>query len=112
MNLIDRIPDWGKSIIEPDGPIERLVFDWYAARTATTEMKKLKSGYLLKEMLDHCTNKSQGTLSPDRSIWMYFAHDHTINNFLHTLDLYKVQFHIHFCKIFYVFYGSNCSDFL
>lgn len=96
--MFDRISEWGEALIEPDGPFERFVFDWYATRTATREMCKIKSGFLLKEMFDHFASKSQGKLSPDRSVWMYFAHDHTIINLLHTLRMYEVQFHFCFVR--------------
>lgn len=53
------------------------------------EMKKLRSGYLLKEILDRSKNKTSSTLSPDRSLWMYFAHDNSIADMLNSLGLYK-----------------------
>lgn len=53
-------------------------------------MKKLKSGYLLKEILDRFTNKTKGSLTPNRSLWMYFAHDITLTNMLNSLGLFEV----------------------
>ena len=83
------------------GDFEYIAFSWYAIFTATTEMKKLRSGYLLKEMLDRFTNKTQSTLSPNRSLWMYFAHDITISNMLNTLGLFKVLFLEFFILLFF-----------
>lgn len=56
----------------------------------STEMKMIRSGYLLKEILDRFSSKIQRTLSPDRSLWMYFAHDTTIANMLNSLGLFEV----------------------
>lgn len=41
--------------------------------TITDEMKKLRSGFLLKEILDRFSRKLERTLNPDRSFWLYFA---------------------------------------
>lgn len=76
--------------MKPGGDFEFLAISWYAIFTVTTEMKKLRSGYLLKEILDRFTNKTLSTLSPDRSLWLYFAHDITISNMLNSLGLFKV----------------------
>lgn len=54
-------------------------------------MKKLKMGFLLKEILDRFTSKIQSKLLPNRSLWMYFAHDSTIASMLNTLGLFKVH---------------------
>lgn len=61
------------------------------AYTHTTEMKKYRAGFLIKEMLDRFKNKSQSLLQPDRSIWIYSAHDTTIVNILNALNLYEVN---------------------
>lgn len=67
-----------------------LARSFYQLFTPTAEMKKIISGYLLKEILDRCSQKMQSTLSPDRSLWLYFAHDVTILNMLNSLNLYEV----------------------
>lgn len=86
--------DWAERAMDPRNDIGRdfkyLALQWYRMFTVTTEMKKLKSGYLLKEILDRFTNKIQLTLSPDRSLWMYFAHDITITNMLNSLGVFEV----------------------
>lgn len=51
---------------------------------------RLKSGFLLKEMLEHFSQKINSTLEPDRSIWFYSGHDITITNMLNSLRLYEV----------------------
>lgn len=67
-----------------------LVLSWYKAHVATTEMKMFRSGYLLKEMLDRFTNKTQSILSPDRVFWMYMAHDSVVAFMMQTLQIFTV----------------------
>lgn len=74
----------------PGGDFEFISISWYGLFTQTTEMKRLRSGFLLKEILDRFTNKTLSTLSPDRNLWLYFAHDITLSNMLNSLGLYKV----------------------
>lgn len=64
---------------------------YFAIFTQTDEMKKLRAGFLLKEILDRSDNKSKSMLSPDRSLWMYFAHDNTIVDVLNSLRLFHVS---------------------
>lgn len=78
--------------MKPGGALEYLSKFFYTIFTRTTEMKKLRSGFLLKEMLDRFADKTQSSLSPDRSLWMYFAHDSTIANMLNSLGLFEVCF--------------------
>lgn len=76
----------------PGGDFEYISISWYGLFTQTTEMKRLRSGFLLKEIFDRFTNKTLSTLSPDRNLWLYFAHDITISNMLNSLGLYKVNY--------------------
>lgn len=57
----------------------------------STEMKKLKSGFLLKDILDRFSRKKDSTLDPDQSLYLYFAHDITLSNMLNSLGLFKVM---------------------
>lgn len=86
-----RLPDWAKEVIMPGGELEQLVSPLYTLYSATPEMTKLTCGYLLKEILDRFTNKTQSKLIPDRSLWMYFTHDIIISNMLNSLRIYKVR---------------------
>lgn len=85
-----RIPKWAEEVMMPGGDFEFLMKFYFIIFTQTTEMKRLKSGFLLKEILDRFTNKTQSTLTPDRNLWMYFAHDITLSNMLNSLGLFEV----------------------
>lgn len=61
------------------------------AYTHTNELKKYRAGFLIKEMLNRFKNKSQSLLQPDRSLWIYSAHDTIIVNVLNALNLYEVN---------------------
>lgn len=75
----------------PGGNLEFLATLWYRIHTATTGMKRIKAGYLLKDILDRFKEKAMSNLSPDRRLWMYFAHDVTIVSILNSLGLYTVN---------------------
>lgn len=55
-------------------------------------MKQSRSGHLLKEILDRFTDKTMSTLTPDRSLWMYFGHDCTLADMLNSLGVFDVCF--------------------
>ncbi|XP_011700111.1 PREDICTED: prostatic acid phosphatase [Wasmannia auropunctata] len=81
------LPQWTKSVYpEKLKPLAVLSFMTGAYNEI---LKKLKSGPLLKQMIDHMALKAQRTLRPDRKLWIYSAHDQTIGNLLMTLDLYE-----------------------
>lgn len=66
----------------------------YKTYADTPELARLKSGFLLKEMLDHFTQKINSTLTPNRSVWLYSGHDLTILNMLNSLGLFEVGVNI------------------
>lgn len=43
----------------------------YKTYADTTQLARLKSGFLLKEIMDHFSQKINSTLKPDRSMWLY-----------------------------------------
>lgn len=87
---IFRLPDWALKAIEPNGPMERIAFFERKLGADTNQLARLKSGFLLKEMLEHFSQKINATLKPDRSIWFYSAHEETITNMLNSLGLLEV----------------------
>lgn len=64
----------------------------YKTYADTPELARLKSGFLLKEMLEHFSQKVNSTLEPNRTLWLYSGHDLTILNMLNSLGLYEVCF--------------------
>lgn len=85
-----RLPDWAEKAVEPGGIIERIADSHFKVNTATPELARLKSGFLIKEMMERFTQKIFCALEPDRSLWLYSAHDETIANVLNSLGLFEV----------------------
>lgn len=65
----------------------------YKTYADTPQLARLKSGFLLKEMLERFSQKINSTLQPNRSVWFYSGHDVTILNMLNSLGLFEVVFH-------------------
>ncbi|XP_055307972.1 prostatic acid phosphatase-like [Sitodiplosis mosellana] len=105
------IPDWAVRAMKPCGDLEYLAIFWFKIFTVTDEMKKLKSGFLLKEILNRFTNKTQSILSPNR-LYLYFAHDITISNMLNTLGLFKLHQPPYASCIFFELYKSNGNPYV
>ncbi|XP_055301170.1 prostatic acid phosphatase-like [Sitodiplosis mosellana] len=84
-----RLPSWVGDMLEPGSDMDNFFVDGFKMLSNTTEMKKLKSGFLIKEMLERFIQKTQSKLKPDRfTIQIYSAHDITISNFLNSLGLF------------------------
>uniref|UniRef100_A0A182VX51 acid phosphatase n=1 Tax=Anopheles minimus TaxID=112268 RepID=A0A182VX51_9DIPT len=83
------LPEWTKSVYpEPLASISAMTF---AVKTNTTELARLKMGPLVKEMLQRFRSKSKGTLKPNRSLWMYSAHDVTVASLLNALRVFELH---------------------
>lgn len=59
--------------------------------SATPQLARIQSGFLIKEMLQHFSDKINSTLKPDRSFWLYSAHDITISYMLNSLGILEVR---------------------
>lgn len=66
------------------------VQELFVLLTKTEEMKKLRSGFLIREMLERFKQKAESKLKPDRSLWLYSGHDLTIISLLNSLQMYSV----------------------
>lgn len=56
----------------------------------TPQLARFQSGFLLKEILERFQKKIDSTLKPNRTLWLYSAHDLTISYMLHSLGLFVV----------------------
>lgn len=61
----------------------------------TPAMTRFSAGFLIREMLQHFKDKIESKLSPDRSLWLYSAHDLTIATVLNGLGLFEVISNLH-----------------
>lgn len=85
-----RLPEWARDVIKPGGPFETLTTYWFKLSTATTLMKRLKSGFLLKEILDRFKNKTLA-LEPKQLMQLFSGHETTISGILNSLGLLEVS---------------------
>ncbi|XP_031635142.1 prostatic acid phosphatase-like [Contarinia nasturtii] len=85
------IPDWAKEILKSNVTLEYLSAVSYQIATYLPEMKKIRAGFLIKEMLDRFKNKTLSNLQPDRSLWIYAVHSTGIVNILNSLDVFEMM---------------------
>lgn len=71
--------------------MEKLANFCFSMPTNTKLLARLKAGFFVREVYERFIEKSNGTLSPDRRLWIYSAHDSTIANILNTLGLFEVD---------------------
>lgn len=74
-----------------NGTLEYFAARYFEAFSRTNEMKKAKTGFLVKEIFERFKNKSLSLLKPDRTLWIYSGHDNTIINVLNAFNVYKVN---------------------
>lgn len=85
-----RLPNWTRSVYTPGDAFENLAHYWFQFIFGTTEMKRLKSGFLLKEILDRFENKTLSLL-PDQLMQIYSGHDTTVAGILNALGVFDVN---------------------
>uniref|UniRef100_A0A034VI38 acid phosphatase n=1 Tax=Bactrocera dorsalis TaxID=27457 RepID=A0A034VI38_BACDO len=84
------LPEWTKKVY-PSADMTYIADFAFSINTYTRRMARLKAGPLIKEMLQRFGEKARGSLKPDRSVWIYSAHDTTVANVLNTLKLYDMK---------------------
>lgn len=85
------LPEWAKITMKSKDTLDYLKAMNYQSVTHSIEVKKIRSGFLIKEMLSHFKDKIASLLSPNRTVWIYVAHGSTIVNFLNSLNLFDVS---------------------
>lgn len=85
-----RLPSWTKKIF-PSKEMDLAAGLSFQTPTFNRKLARLKSGSLLKEVLDRFNDKINHKLKPSRSLWMYSAHDTTVANLLNTLKVFNAH---------------------
>lgn len=88
-----RLPKWAEEATKPNGTMEYIAKFDYKTYADTPQLARIKSGFLLKQILEHFSQKINATLQPNRTVWFYSGHDVTILNMLNSLGLFEVLFH-------------------
>ncbi|KAG5673760.1 hypothetical protein PVAND_003780 [Polypedilum vanderplanki] len=80
------LPEWTKEVF-PDKMFEISGLS-FAVKTYTPLLARLKTGPLLKEILNLFQNKTEGKKT--KNLYIYSAHDTTVANMLNTLGVFKL----------------------
>ncbi|XP_014279966.1 prostatic acid phosphatase [Halyomorpha halys] len=81
------IPDWAEKIY-PD-LLHQIGGFSFSIPTSTTILKRLRGGPLLKDIITHMKLKRNGTLDPNRNLWLYSAHDDNVAALLNTMGVFE-----------------------
>merc|ERR1719369_1937675 len=83
------LPEWTKEVF-PGGKFKELRDLSFTVNTLTQEMRRLKGGPFVQEMLAHFQSVVDKTLDPpNRKLFMYSGHDTTVAPILHTLGVFN-----------------------
>lgn len=85
------LPEWANIALESNHTLDYLGAINYQSVTHSIEMKKLRAGFLIREILDRFKNKTLCLLEPDRTVWLYAAHGSVVVNVLNALNLFDVR---------------------
>ncbi|XP_058129225.1 prostatic acid phosphatase [Anopheles ziemanni] len=83
------LPEWTKSVY-PE-PLRTISAMGFAVKTNNTQLARLKMGPLVKEILNRFRSKANGSLKPNRSVWIYSAHDVTVGSLLNALRIFELH---------------------
>ncbi|XP_055307524.1 prostatic acid phosphatase-like isoform X1 [Sitodiplosis mosellana] len=100
------LPAWGIEALENDD-FKRVVGQTYQLKTNTTLLARLHSGFFIREILESLQQKINGTLSPDRSLFLYSASGNTIAKVLNALGLFDVRAPPYASSLHFEVYSSN-----
>jgi len=83
------LPAWTKKVF-PGGKFKELRDLSFTVDTFNQELKRLKGGPFIKEMIQHFESVVDKTLSPpNRKVFMYSGHDTTVSSILNTLGVFN-----------------------
>lgn len=85
-----RVPEWALDAIKPGSALEEIANSVYSLR-AQPKLVRIRSGFLIKSMLEHFEAKINDELDPDIVLFMYSAHSSTITTLLNGLGLTLVR---------------------
>lgn len=88
--LIQSLPAWAEKAIAPNGIMDYIAKFNFKLSSNTPQLARLKFGYFIKEIFRHFSQKISSNLRPNRSLWLYSAHDFTIANILNSFGLFEV----------------------
>lgn len=88
--LKKRIPHWAEVLLVPGSVAEKLSTYWFKLISGTELLLRLRSGFLLDQIIDRFKDKTNSLL-PEQLMQIYSAHDTTIASMLNGLGLFEVN---------------------
>lgn len=89
IHIVCSLPNWAQYVLKYHmDDLNRIVTQEFLIWTETTRMKKIKAGFFIKEVFERIKNKTTSKLHPNRTLWIYSAHDNTIINVLNSLKCF------------------------
>lgn len=76
--------------------MEKLAHSCFGMDVNTTLLARLKAGFLIRDIFERFNMKKDSMLFPDRSLWIYSAHDTTLARLLNALNVFDVSFFLIF----------------
>ncbi|XP_031629638.1 prostatic acid phosphatase-like [Contarinia nasturtii] len=104
------LPYWAEKAMESNGIMEYISQFSLQIEAATPQLARCKSSFLIKEILEHFTQKINKTLKPDRVFWLYSAHDLNIAHLLKSLGLFKLHFPCYGSSLHFELYKTNDNE--
>lgn len=83
-----RLPKWTDSVFGSGTDFEWASDRHFRTYSLTPELFRYTYGNLIREIFDHCTAKIEGTLSPNRTMYIYSVHDTSIVSILNIFGLF------------------------
>lgn len=87
--IYSRIPAWAREIFIESGTFEYVSSHWQTFITGTKELKRLKSGFLLSQIINRFRDKAFSLL-PEKLMHLYSGHEITISGILNSLGVFEV----------------------
>lgn len=89
--FIFSLSNWVKYILNNNNDVmEYFVAVSFYSYTYSPEMRKAKTGFLMRLIFQRFKNKSLSHSKPDFSLYTYCAHQGTLTNILNFLNVFKV----------------------
>ncbi|XP_031621877.1 lysosomal acid phosphatase-like [Contarinia nasturtii] len=83
-----KIPKYLKDLVKEGSDMEKVANMQFSFYAKTRDTARIRPGFLFKEILEHFVQKANKTLTPDRNLWIYSAHDVTIVTILNALGIF------------------------
>lgn len=97
-NLFHRLPDWANETLKLNDTLNYLSAVGYYCLTCTNEMKKLRAGFLIKEMLDNFKEEIASIQPSKKPLKIYVTQADILVSVLSALNLFDVNQYQHICS--------------